>query len=73
MVERRTPISIAEAVEKVMKHKLIGHAELIPLEESQDRFLAQDIVATNDVPHFNRSPYDGFALRSKDTGEGFHR
>lgn len=70
MVERRTPISIAEAVEKVMKHKLIGHAELIPLEESQDRFLAQDIVATNDVPHFNRSPYDGFALRSKDTAKG---
>ncbi|MFJ7511078.1 gephyrin-like molybdotransferase Glp [Peribacillus simplex] len=70
MVERRTPISIAEAVEKVMKHKLIGRMELIPLEESQDRFLAQDIVATNDVPHFNRSPYDGFALRSKDTAKG---
>ena len=70
MVERRTPISIAEAVEKVMKHKLTGHMELIPLEESHDRFLAQDIVATNDVPHFNRSPYDGFALRSKDTAEG---
>lgn len=70
MVERRTPISIAEAVEKVMKHKLTGHVELIPLEDSQDRFLAQDIVATNDVPHFNRSPYDGFALRSKDTSEG---
>lgn len=70
MVERRTPISIAEAVEKVMKHKLTGHVELIPLEDSQDRFLAQDIVATNDVPHFNRSPYDGFALRSKDTSKG---
>lgn len=70
MVERRKPISIAEAVEKVMKHKLTGHVELIPLEDSQDRFLAQDIVATNDVPHFNRSPYDGFALRSKDTSEG---
>ncbi|WHY98166.1 molybdopterin molybdotransferase MoeA [Peribacillus simplex] len=70
MLERRTPISIAEAVEKVMKHKLTGHMELIPLEESQDRFLAQDIVATNDVPHFNRSPYDGFALRSKDTAKG---
>ncbi|MFE4812080.1 gephyrin-like molybdotransferase Glp [Peribacillus simplex] len=70
MVERRTPIGIAEAVEKVMKHKLTGHVELIPLEESQDRFLAQDIVATNDVPHFNRSPYDGFALRSMDTTEG---
>ncbi|RRN69467.1 molybdopterin molybdenumtransferase MoeA [Peribacillus simplex] len=70
MVDRRTPISIAEAVEKVMQHKLGGHVELIPLEESHDRFLAQDITATNDVPHFNRSPYDGFALRSKDTAGG---
>ncbi|SNT05319.1 molybdopterin molybdochelatase [Bacillus sp. OK838] len=70
MVDRRTPISIAEAVEKVMKHKLGVEVELIPLEESQDRFLAQDITATNDVPHFNRSPYDGFTLRSRDTVEG---
>ncbi|MDF9763542.1 molybdopterin molybdotransferase [Peribacillus simplex] len=70
MIDRRTPISIAEAVEKVMKHKLGGEVELIPLEESQDRFLAQDITATNDVPHFNRSPYDGFTLRSRDTVEG---
>ena len=38
MVERRTPISIAEAVEKVMKHKLTGHVELIPLEDGQTTF-----------------------------------
>ncbi|MGE7765262.1 molybdopterin molybdotransferase MoeA [Peribacillus sp. NPDC096540] len=70
MVERRTPISLADAVEKVMKHKLEGQVELVALEESHYRFLAQDITATNDVPHFNRSPYDGFALRSEDTAEG---
>ncbi|MFB7637768.1 molybdopterin molybdotransferase MoeA [Peribacillus butanolivorans] len=70
MVERRTPLSLADAVEKVMKHKLEGQVELVALEESHYRFLAQDIIATNDVPHFNRSPYDGFALRSEDTAEG---
>ncbi|MFI8494381.1 gephyrin-like molybdotransferase Glp [Peribacillus butanolivorans] len=70
MVERRTPISLADAVEKVMKHKLEGQVEIVALEESHYRFLAQDIIATNDVPHFNRSPYDGFALRSEDTAEG---
>ncbi|MFD6440493.1 gephyrin-like molybdotransferase Glp [Peribacillus sp. NPDC060186] len=70
MVERRKPISLADAVEKVMKHKLEGQVELVALEESHNRFLAQDITATNDVPHFNRSPYDGFALRSEDTAEG---
>ncbi|WP_285768541.1 gephyrin-like molybdotransferase Glp [Peribacillus sp. SI8-4] len=70
MVERRTPISIAEAVNKVMEYKLDGQMEWVPLDESQHRFLAKDITAKNDVPHFNRSPYDGFALRSKDTEKG---
>jgi molybdopterin molybdotransferase len=70
MVERRTPIKLSEAVEKIMNHKLQGQVESVPLEESHYRFLAEDIVATNDVPHFNRSPYDGFALRSADTASG---
>ncbi|WP_340372722.1 gephyrin-like molybdotransferase Glp [Peribacillus sp. FSL E2-0218] len=70
MVERRTPISISAAVNKVMENKLAGQMEWVPLEESQHRFLAQDITATHDVPHFNRSPYDGYALRSIDTVEG---
>ncbi|AOH53247.1 molybdopterin molybdenumtransferase [Peribacillus muralis] len=69
MVESRKPISIAQAVNKVMEYKLAGQVEWVSLEESQHRFLAQDITATHDVPHFNRSPYDGFALRSKDTIE----
>ncbi|WP_409304360.1 gephyrin-like molybdotransferase Glp [Peribacillus sp. SCS-155] len=70
MLERRKPITVAEAVEKVMMHKLSGEMEWIAIEESDNRFLAQDIVATHDVPHFDRSPYDGFALRSIDTEEG---
>ncbi|MDO5660977.1 MAG: molybdopterin molybdotransferase MoeA, partial [Staphylococcus xylosus] len=37
--------------------------------------LAEDIVATYEIPRFNKSPYDGFALRSKDTegASGEHR
>ncbi|PLT32976.1 gephyrin-like molybdotransferase Glp [Bacillus sp. V5-8f] len=67
MVERRTPISVSEAVEKVMSKKLEGSVEWVSISECDGRFLAQDIVATHDVPHFNRAPYDGFALRSSDT------
>lgn len=70
MLERRTPIKLSEAIEKIMKHTLDGQVEAVPLENCHYRFLAKDIVATNDVPHFNRSPYDGFALRSVDTSEG---
>jgi molybdopterin molybdotransferase len=67
MVERRTPISVADAVRKVMGKTLRGEVEWVPIDQCDQRFLAEDIVATHDVPHFNRSPYDGFALRSADT------
>lgn len=70
MLERRIPISVAEAVTKIIDEKGFGEKEYVTIAECQGRFLAEDIVATHDVPHFNRSPYDGFALRSEDTTFG---
>ncbi|RFU68101.1 molybdopterin molybdenumtransferase MoeA [Peribacillus saganii] len=67
MLERRKPISISDAVEKVMKKKLPGESEFVSIDDCDNRYLAEDLTATHDVPHFNRSPYDGFALRSEDT------
>jgi molybdopterin molybdotransferase len=67
MFERRTPISIAEAVQKVMEHQCDGETELVSIDESFGRFLSEDLTATCDVPHFNRAPYDGFAIRSIDS------
>lgn len=67
MFERRTPISIAEAVQKIMEHQCCGETELVSIDESFGRFLAKDLTATCDVPHFNRAPYDGFAIRSIDS------
>lgn len=46
-----------------------GETELISIDDSHGRFLAEDIKATHDVPHFDRSPYDGFAIRANDTKE----
>ena len=42
-------------------------AETIPLTESLGRVLAEDIRATVDVPGFDRSNMDGFAVRASDT------
>ncbi|WP_409294761.1 gephyrin-like molybdotransferase Glp [Peribacillus sp. SCS-26] len=67
MLEKRTPIPIGEALGKIMQIKAEGEIETVPLGESLDRYLAEDIEALHDVPHFNRSPYDGFALRAADT------
>ena len=42
-------------------------AEEIPLEEGLGRSLAEDVLARVDVPFFDRSNYDGFAVRASDT------
>ena len=50
----------------IRKH---GEIEWVPLKDSLGRFIAEDILADHDVPAFDRSPYDGFALRAEDTKE----
>lgn len=67
MFERRKPISIGEAVAKIMESKLTGSTEYVSIDESFGRYLSEDLKATSDVPHFDRAPYDGFAVRSVDT------
>ncbi len=42
-------------------------AECVRLEEALGRVLAADVVATIDVPSFDRSNYDGYAVRAADT------
>lgn len=67
MVEKRTPIPVMEAIQKVMKFAKEGEAEVVPLEEAYGRYLAEDLRADHDVPPFDRSPYDGFAIRAADS------
>ncbi|KAJ0072937.1 molybdopterin molybdotransferase MoeA [Bacillus altitudinis] len=67
MMERRQPISVEEAVKKVHQFQKHGQVEWVPLKNSLGRYIAEDILADHDVPAFDRSPYDGFALRAEDT------
>ena len=39
----------------------------VPLEQAAGRVLAEDIYASEDVPPFDRSPFDGYAFRAEDT------
>jgi len=52
-----------------MEHQIHGVTEHVSINESFGRFLSEDLIATSDVPHFDRAPYDGFAVRSIDTLE----
>lgn len=67
MVERRKPIKVNEAIEKVMDFAVAGDVSTVSIEESYGHFLGEDIIADHDVPHFNRSAYDGYAIRTEDT------
>ncbi len=42
-------------------------AELVRLDFALDRVLAEDIIAEEDVPPFNRAAMDGYAVRAEDT------
>ncbi len=45
----------------------IDRIERVPLQETHGRVLAQDVIATADVPPFSRAAMDGYALRAADT------
>jgi molybdopterin molybdotransferase len=67
MVEKRNPISVKKCVRKVMEYVKTGEKKMIAIEEAYGRFLAEDLIANHDVPSFDRSPYDGFAIRAEDS------
>lgn len=69
MVEMRKPIPVEQAVEEVMNYRWLGKKEKISFHDCDNRRLAEPIIATNNVPSFDKSPYDGFALRSVDTAD----
>ncbi len=67
MVEKRIPIAIENCVRKVMEYAKQGVKETVSIEEAGGRYLAEDVRADHDVPAFDRSPYDGFAIRAEDS------
>ncbi|MCY7345310.1 MAG: molybdopterin molybdotransferase MoeA [Pyrinomonadaceae bacterium] len=60
-------ISISEALKIIENQVGKLKAETIDLVEAVGRVLAETVKADMDLPPFNRSQMDGFALKSKDT------
>jgi molybdopterin molybdotransferase len=50
----------------LIRHFETLEAEYLPLPETLGRVLAQDFTAPEDLPGFDRSTMDGFAVRAKD-------
>ena len=60
-------LSVAEARERILSHFQITATENVPLIACASRVLAVDISAEYDLPLFDNSAMDGFAVRSEDT------
>ncbi len=61
-------IPIADALNLVLEKfgGKTGQVEPVGLDQALGRFLGEDIVAQEDLPAFDRSTVDGFAVRSSD-------
>ncbi len=59
-------ISVEEALTNILKHFRPLEPEQVPLLDALDRVLAEDIVSDMDVPPFNNSAMDGYAVRAQD-------
>ena len=59
-------ISVTEAIRVVREQTSALSSERVALENARGRFLAEDIVADSDLPPFDRSQMDGYALRAGD-------
>jgi molybdopterin molybdotransferase len=60
-------VGVADAVKESVKIAPAMATETVPVEQSAGRVLAADIEADTDIPGFNRSVVDGYAVRSADT------
>ncbi len=60
-------LSVAEARARILSQFIPVALETISLSEAANRILAMDIVAADDIPLFDNSSMDGFALRALDS------
>ena len=61
-------IPLADALSLVLERfgSKTGRVQYVRLQEALDRYLGADVIAQEDVPAFDRSTVDGFAVRSAD-------
>jgi len=69
MTDNVNKIELDAALELLSGLPVSPGTESLPLLQAQNRILARDVSALIDVPPFDRSPYDGYAIRGEDTSD----
>jgi molybdopterin molybdotransferase len=62
-------LSVQQARERILSHFEPLRSEIVPLDACTQRVLGADIIAAEDLPLFDNSSMDGFALRAADTAD----
>lgn len=63
-------LNVDEAIRRILEQISTLESEMIHLTASAGRVLAEDIVSDTDLPPFDNSAMDGFAIRANDSGAG---
>ncbi|GGI40961.1 gephyrin-like molybdotransferase Glp [Mammaliicoccus stepanovicii] len=66
-IKKRNPVAVQDAIKKVIDVVENESIMTLNIEDSLNYILAENVIATYDIPRFNKSPYDGFAIRSEDS------
>ncbi len=59
-------IPVAEAIHIIRQQTPVLPADRVVLADALGRFLAEEVVADSDLPPFDRSQMDGYAVRAED-------
>jgi molybdopterin molybdotransferase len=62
-------LSAYQALETILSSVTVGEAEVVRLHDAHGRVLAEEIVACEDIPPFDNSGMDGFALKAEDVAQ----
>ena len=65
-------LSVVEAQQVILSRFQPCGPEVVPLLESLGRVLAQDVFAQDDLPPFDNSAMDGYAIRAEDVSGAGH-
>ena len=62
-------LNVDEAIARILEQIKVLEPETVHLTESTGRVLAEDILSDEDLPPFDNSAMDGFAIKASDSGE----
>jgi len=66
---RNMAVTIEEALDYIYKNAVPRSLKIVPLEEALGYVLAEDITASHDLPPYDNSAMDGYAVKIWDAGK----